>query len=864
MHRVPPWKIVLVVVILLYSLWVLVPTYQWYSIPAEHRTEQESPRLIELQEKLDDPDADVENLREQIQEEETQIQNLHDKAIRLGLDLQGGVHLVLDVDIDKAIQAMPEHEDFDAAEEKEMRQSIHEQATMVVRKRVDEYGVAEPVVQKVPPNQIVVELPGYSNPEQAASLLQTTAQLRFHLLADWNEATQIMEDIDAQVAVNLMGEILRTSSGNLSAEFYVREQDVSLVKEILARPAIEDLVPSKYTFRWSDEQEPVPSLFGEDPYRSLYLLNANAELTGNLLANASFTLDQANFNEPKVLLRFDRKGTRIFARLSRQHRGERLGIVLDEIVYLAPYLRTEVTTGSAEITGINDVEEARKIAVVLRAGALPADISVAANDVVGASLGEDSIRKGVQSAIGGFIVVVIFMVIYYALCGVIADCALILNLVILMAGMALLEATLTLPGIAGIILTIGMAVDANVLIFERMREELKSRRSKTLAGIVDRSYSRAFMTIFDANLTTLMTAVVLFQFGTGPIKGFAVTLTMGILISMFTALFVTRIVFDYIAAGGKGKDAAQVLPIGHLRIFGNIKYNFVDKAMPFLIGSSTIAIAGILSIVLHHGVNKGIDFAGGTLMYLNFNKPVTVEMIRDALPGDQRDAVIQKVVSGDENRVNLRTRATEQAKADQILTALREALPDNQPEILESRVVGPQVGEKLGQQALWCIIFGSFLILMYVTLRFEFSFAVAALLAVAHDVMITVTIFSFLNKEFTLPVVAAILTIVGYSVNDTIVVFDRVRENCRRKEGEVRKSVKAFREEVNRSVNQTLSRTALTSVTTLFVILSIFLFGGEVINDFVFALLVGVIVGTYSSIFVASPIVVWWRGRKAA
>ncbi len=863
MHRVPPWKIAVVVTILLASLWVLVPTFRWYSIPAQYRTAQKTQRLIDLQDKLDDPDADVENLREQIREEEDRIQELQNNAIQLGLDLQGGVHLVLDVDLDKAIQDMPQ-EEFDPGEEKQLRDSIHEQATMVVRQRVDEWGVAEPVVQKVPPNQIVVELPGYSNPEQAADLLQTTAQLRFHLLADWNDATQIMEDIDAQVAVDLMGEILRTSTRSLSAEFFVREQDVNLVKEILSRQSIQDLVPTKYTFRWSDVKEPVPSLFGDEPYRSLYLLNANAELTGNLLANASFTLDQANFNEPKVLLQFDSKGTRIFARLSRQHRGERLAIVLDEIVYLAPYLRTEVTAGRAEITGINDVEEAQKIAVVLRAGALPADISVAANDVVGASLGEDSIRKGVRSAIGGFIVVVIFMAVYYALCGVIADGALILNLIILMAGMALLRATLTLPGIAGIILTIGMAVDANVLIFERMREELGSRRSKTLAGIVDRSYSRAFMTIFDANLTTLMTAVVLFQFGTGPIKGFAVTLTMGILISMFTALFVTRIVFDYIAASGKGKDAAQILPIGKFRVFENVNYNFVGRIIPFMIGSSTLAIAGILSIVLHHGVNKGIDFAGGTLLYLNFEKPVAVETIRDALPADQQDAIIQKVISGEDNRVNLRTRATEQEQANQILASLRGAMPDNQPEILESRVVGPQVGEELGKQALWCIIFGSILILLYVTLRFEFTFAVAALLAVAHDVMITVTVFSFLNKEFTLPVVAAILTIVGYSVNDTIVVFDRIRENCRRKEGEVRKSIKAFREEVNRSINQTLSRTTLTSATTLFVVLSIYFFGGEVINDFVFALLVGVIVGTYSSIFVASPIVVWWRGRKAS
>ncbi|MFH1740253.1 MAG: protein translocase subunit SecD, partial [bacterium] len=754
MHRVPPWKIILVVAVLLGSLWVLLPSFQWYSVPYESRSKRETPRLAELKLATEDPDRTSESLLEEYKTEQDRVKNLQEKAIRLGLDLQGGVHLVLDVDIEKVV----EQERAKGTPERDMdyvRERTLEQATLVVRQRVDEWGVAEPLVQKIPPRQIVVELPGYNSPEQAADLLQMNAQLRFHMLADWEEASRIVEDIDAQVPVDLLGQILRTSGGGLSSEFYVKDpEDVELMKGILSRPDVQDVIPNNYAFKWSDKQEPVEGLFGDSPYRSLYLVNANPELTGESLERAYFYIDQANFNEPQVHLTFDRQGGRIFARLTRQRTGDRLAIILDEKVYCAPRIQEEITGGSAVINGINDVNEARTIAVVLNAGALPAETSIAENDVVGASLGADSIRKGVTSAIGGLIVVVIFMVVYYSLCGVIADFALLLNLIILMAGMALLKATLTLPGIAGVILIIGMAVDANVLIFERMREELRSRRSKTLAGIVDRSYNRAFMTIFDSNLTTLMTAVVLFQFGTGPIKGFAVTLTMGIIISMFTALFVTRIVFDYIAVSG-GKSATQTVPVGRFRIFQNANYDFNAMGIYSLIGSSTVVVAGLLSIMFHSGLNPGIDFAGGTLMSLSFKNPVTVEEVRSALPDRMKDSLIQRVISGEINKVNLRSKTFDQADADQMLVSLEQAMPDNRPEILSQRVVGPQVGEELFKQATWCIIFGSLLILLYVTLRFEFTFAVAALLALIHDVLITVTVFSILDKEFSLPIIAA-------------------------------------------------------------------------------------------------------------
>jgi SecD/SecF fusion protein len=372
------------------------------------------------------------------------------------------------------------------------------------------------------------------------------------------------------------------------------------------------------------------------------------------------------------------------------------------------------------------------------------------------------------------------------------------------------------------------------------------------------------MTIFDSNLTTLMTAVVLFQFGTGPIKGYAVTLTMGLAISMFTAVFVTRIVFDYLTGGGAKAVMQDTIPVGRFRIFPHANYDFIRYAVPAVLGSVTILVAGGLSIFLHSGVNKGIDFAGGTLMYLNFKKPIEVNEVRVALPDNLKDSIIQKVVAGDRNQINLRAKTSKQEEASQILAALKQAMPDNEPEVLRQQIVGPQVGEGLAKQAAWCIIFGSLMILLYVTLRFEFIYAAAAVIALAHDALITVSVFSLLDKEFTLTIVAAILTIIGYSANDTIVIFDRIRENCRHKEVEMKKSMKAFRQELNRSVNQTLSRTFLTTLLTLFVVLTIFVFGGEVIHDFVFALLIGMIAGTYSTVFIATPIVFWWRSRKVA
>jgi len=866
MYRVPPWKVFLIVATLLVSFWALLPSFQWYSIPHEFRSLRTTPRLAELEKAVNDPTQKSEEVLREYNAEKERVKKLQEKAIRLGLDLQGGVHLVLQVDIEKAVQqAIKDNKKITEQDLNQARESTLEQATMVVRERVDEWGVSEPLVQKVPPDQIVVELPGFNNPEQAAELLQMNAQLTFHLLADWQEAARILKDIDDQVAVDLMGDILRTSGSGYTSEYYVKDPEgVELMKEIFSRPDVQDIIPDKYEFKWSDQRPPIPELFGNSPYRSLYLVEANAELTGARLASASFYVNQANFNEPQVFLRFDQQGGRIFARLTRQHKGERLAVVLDDKVYCAPVIQDEITGGNAVINGINDVEEARRIAVVLRAGSLPADIRIAENDVVGASLGADSIRKGVSSAVGGLIFTVLFMIIYYSMCGVVADFALVLNMILLMACMALLKATLTLPGIAGIILTIGMAVDANVLIYERMREELASQRNKSLAGVIDRSYDRAFMAIFDSNITTLMTAVVLFQFGTGPIKGYAVTLTLGILISMFTAIFVTRVIFDFMATG-KGKAArTQTISVGTLRIFQNANYDFIKTGVYTLLGSSAVILVGVFSIIYHAGLNPGIEFAGGTLLSLNFQNPVAVEEVRAALPEDKRDALIQRVIGGSANKVNLRWKSSNPDEAKQILAAVQQNMPNNKVEILSQRVVGPQVGEDLSQQAIWCTIFGSLMILLYVTIRFEWIYAVAAVLALFHDVLITLTAFSILDKEFTLSVLAAILTVVGYSVNDTIVIFDRIRENCRRKENEVKRNVSVFREIVNRSINQTLSRSLLTSSTTIVILIAMFFFGGEVIHDFTFTLLLGIVIGTYSSIFVASPIVVWWRSRKAA
>ena len=488
---------------------------------------------------------------------------------------------------------------------------------------------------------------------------------------------------------------------------------------------------------------------------------------------------------------------------------------------------------------------------MLRAGALPASIRIEFEQTVGPSLGQDSIRRGVRAAVLGTIFVLIFMMVYYLLCGAIADFALCLNLVIILAALAGLGATLTLPGIAGIILTIGMSVDANVLIFERIREEIKN--GKSIRVSIASGYRKALLTILDSNVTTLIAAIVLFQFGTGPIRGFAVTLSMGIIASMFTAIVVTRLILDVLSS----RRSFTKIPM--LELIKKPSIHFVEKRRVAFVISLIAIVTGGIFVAMRGNDNLGIDFRGGTMLLRTFTEPVSIERIRSALArvGFER-SLLQQFDEG--KGVIIKTEG-EREVAGQIDDSLKRGfggILQEPGKFGQTSFVGPVVGKDLSRQASLAILFSLIGIVIYISWRFQFKFAIAAIVALLHDVLITIGIFSFTGREITLPVIAALLTIIGYSLNDTIVVFDRIRENMRLLRRE------SFVKIVNISINQTLGRTLLTSLTTFMVVGSLFVLGGEVIHDFAFAILVGIIVGTYSSIFVASPILIEWykRGTK--
>jgi SecD/SecF fusion protein len=683
------------------------------------------------------------------------------------------MHLVLKVDLSQLSE--------------DAKKDATERALSVIRNRIDQFGVREPLIQRQGEDMIIVQLPGITERQRALDLIGKTALLEFKMVSD----------------------------------------DPNLIKE-----ALEGNVPKGYEIKYLDDETPL-------------LLEANPAMTGEYLTNASVAFDQNRFNEPYVTFTLNSKGARKFAKLTKENIQKRLAIVLDGKIQSAPVIQTEIPAGEGRITGRFSIDDANDLAIVLRAGALPAPIQIEEERTGGPTLGRDSIAKGVKSIIIGGITVVVFMAVYYLWAGIIANFALSLNLIIILGALAYFQATLTLPGIAGILLTIGMAVDANVLIFERIREEIYLDKPIRLA--ISSGYKKAFLAIFDSNLTTLITAFILFQFGTGPVRGFATTLSVGIIASMFTALVVTRLILDLLTLN----KYLTKLPM--LRLVGKTNIDFVGMRKKAFFLSAVVIIAGMVCLAIRGEKSFGIDFTGGTIQQFRFAQPVAPETVRGILREmGQGNVPIQQF--GDNREIIVRTYTDIK---DQVIDKFKESfLPDNEFEILRLEKVGPTVGKELTQKTLYALFFSLLGICAYVSFRFEFKSAVAALVALFHDVLVTIGAVALTGREFSLPIIAALLTIVGYSINDTIVVFNRIRENLKL----MRKS--NYITVLNTSINQTLSRTLLTSLTTLFAVLALFIFGGEVINDFAFVLLVGILVGTYSSVFVASPILASWRRRR--
>ena len=642
----------------------------------------------------------------------------------------------------------------------------------------------------------------------------------------------------------------------------VSGRDLQRVKNLLNTPEARELIPADVEFLFSSK----PAGAEGNEFYFLYLVRKKPEMTGHMIQDAFVSIGQVveYMGQPIVNFSTTDEGVRLFSRITGSHIGERMAIVLDESVYSAPVIQTKISEGRGIITGSGTQEEAKDLAIVLRAGALPAEVEIIEDRTVGPSLGRDSIEQGKTAAIYSMVLVVIFMVLYYRAAGLIADCALLLNMLFIMAVLAGFHATLTLPGIAGIILTIGMAVDANVLIFERIREELRS--GKTVRAAIDSGYGHALSAIIDANVTTFLVGIVLYQFGTGPIRGFALTLCIGIISSLFTAFFVSRTIFELITR----KSEQSSLSIGPVALFSNLNIRFLSLRNIGFGTSAAVLLIGIVSILGINGIRQGIDFAGGTLLELHFDPAVKVEDIRSQLGrvpvGDAEIDLSKSEIKqfGSENDILIRVSESGAGTevADGIMGVLKSGFANSIEEIewiRRQEKVGPKIGSELSNAAVRAVLVALALILIYMAWRFHrFLYGIAAVVALFHDVLITLGLLSLFDIEITLAVVAALLAIVGYSLNDTIVVFDRIRENLHtaRRQG--------FDGTVNQSINECLSRTLITSATTLMAVLVLMIFGGEVNRDFTITLMIGVVVGTYSSVFVASPVLYLGQQRAAA
>ncbi len=669
------------------------------------------------------------------------------------------------------------------------------QSIEVVGRRVNELGTTEPVIQRQGDDRILVQVPGLQDPQRLKDILGQTAKLTFQM-------------VDSSMPVN---------------------------------EAIEGRPPSGSSVLYSTDDPPVP-----------YLIENRVIVSGENLVDAQATFDQRT-SEPVVSFRFDTKGASRFGQATQQNVGKLFAIILDDQVISAPQIREPILGGTGQISGSFDVEGANDLAVLLRAGALPANLTIIEERTVGPGLGQDSIDAGKLAGLIGAVLVVLFMFAAYGFLGLIANLALIANVGMIVAILSVLGATLTLPGIAGIVLTMGMAVDSNVLIYERIREERRNGRS--LIQAIDAGFARAMATIVDANLTTLIAAVVLFYLGSGPVKGFAVTLAIGIVTTVFTAFTFTRWMIAAWVRRGKPKE----LPRSFITLIRS------GTRIPFMgmrrwtFGLSSVLSIGAVVLFMTVGMNYGIDFKGGSLIEVQSRAgPADVGDIRGRL-SDLNLGEVQVQQFGTDTDVLIRVQAQDGGEnAQQSAVAKVQSELQDDFDIRRVETVGPTVSSELATQGTIGVLVALVLILVYVWFRFEWQFAIGAIIATIHDIVITIGFFVISGIEFNQSSIAAILTIVGYSLNDTVVVYDRVREELRRYKK------MPLPQLLNLAINETLSRTTLTALTTILALLALFLFGGEVIRSFTAAMLFGVIFGTYSSIFIAAPLLILFKLRPGA
>ncbi len=904
-----------------------------------------------------------------------------EKEINLGLDLKGGMNVMLQVQLKDLIKALADNSqdpDFvkalEMAQEKElttredfitlfeqsweeiapakrmssvfgtyeMRDKITPETSNadvikviraesesaiansfnVLRNRIDRFGVTQPNIQKLGnTGRILVELPGVKEPERVRKLLQGTASLEFWPTFDNTEVYQYLADANATLrdmlnveeteaaeadttAKDAASELLAADSLNADAAAWAKEnplfsilnpsvygnqlapgacigrahyKDTAKINSYLKLPQVKSLFPSELVPMWTvhPSQYDPSGVFFELVAIKVNTRDGKAPLDGGMVTDASVGYRESG-GSPEVDMTMNAEGARIWARLTADNLQRQIAIVLDGMVYSFPTVQSEITGGRSQITGNFTITEAEDLANVLKSGKLPAPATIIQEQVVGPSLGSESINAGFISFVLAFILVLAYMILFYQGAGVAANIALLCNALFLFGALASFGAVLTLPGIAGLVLTMGMAVDANVIIYERVKEEL--RAGKQLRAAIKDGYSNAYSAIIDGNLTTIITGIVLAVFGSGPVQGFATTLVIGIITSMLTSIFITRLIFEARLAKGKNITFDNKFSRNFLQ---NTNIDFVKLRKTAYMISAIVCVISIGSI-LFKGFSYGVDFTGGRTYVLRFDQDVTAEQIRSAANAEFGETVEVKQFGG-ESQMKLTTKykiednSTEVDKEveEKLYNALKGfyaadmSLDDftstiNNPNgIISSDKVGPTIANDIKRNAVVAVILSLLAIFLYIAARFKnWTWGAGGVLSLAHDTVIVIGFFSLFSGilPFSLDVdqtfIAAVLTIIGYSINDSVVIFDRIREY------NVLYPKRSLRENINGALNSTLARCVNTSASTLVVMVAIALFGGEVIRGFACALIVGIVVGAYSSIFVGTPVVYDMNMRK--
>ena len=810
------------------------------------------------------------------------------EKIRFGLDLKGGTSFTLGVDTEKLTQSIiaenPAITNTPGAVAKKIEETLNgcdERIIQVIRRRVDAMGTNEPVIQGMKDHRLLVQLPGVDEEvrKAAKASLQSAAFLEFRLTHPKND----------QLVAKLLAKDIAPEGYKKSGNGYARTEkwsEVSRQPGYAARLAAWEAPDARYNFMLEDN--------GDGTYAPNFVARSTEpRVTGEDLVSAAVERDPTA-GTLSIGFRLSSEGGRKFSTLTRNYkahgpknptdRGRQLAIILDDQLISAPVIQSEIGS-QGQITGRFDAKSAQKLAAELNAGALPAPMKILAETTVAPTVGDDAIHAGAVAAALGFCLVAIFMFIYYWSSGLVADIALFLDIALLPTALVVVAnvlgvfahdpsmggggsmqlPVLTMPGIAGLVLSLGMAVDANVLIFERIREEFAA--GKAAGTAIKNGYGRAFTAIFDSNLTTIITGVILFIVGTGPVRGFAITLTAGVVISMFTAVVVTRLVFDHCV------NPDRVKPFKMMQFFKKPNFDFLRITKTTVILSFAIIAVSLAIFAFRFLNNKAdvlaVDLTGGTSIVYNLKQDArpSTAAIRDALNAFDNAAVIQYqegvgdatlLVKTGESAETKKGKALENHDVGAHVTKLLQAkFPEAGFKAASVDEVGSVVGADLKKSGTYAVLFSLVAILVYVGFRFQFGFGLGGIVALAHDALISLGLFSLCGRQVSLIVITALLTIIGYSINDTVVVFDRIREKLRHD------SRTGFKDLCNQAINDCLGRTVITSVTTFFAVLALFAFGDGSIFDFALTMLIGVIAGTYSSIFIATPIMFWWyKGKR--